>query len=138
MLFWDRPERVELALRAYVARVATGLNLGPESWFCEFTDVCTAYVALAGRLPAAPDRDAALLWDHRYGWSVAIESGSADDLMVLAWFGADHLPPPDDVVAFVRRLLRGGPAGQPRPPAPARDTVVPDGLAGYLDDVDAV
>lgn len=124
-----------MALRAYLARVATGLGLGPESWFCEFTDVRTAYVALAGRLPVAPDRDAALLWDDRHGWSVAIETGSAEDLIVLAWYGPDLLPAPEDVVAFVQRLLRGRPAGQPRPPAPARDPVVP---AEHLDDVDAV
>lgn len=131
MLFRDRHELFEQALHAYVTRVATGLGLGPESWFCEFNDTGTAYVALAGRLAVAPDRDAALIWDDRHGWSVAIETGSPDDLAVLAWFGADLLPAPEDVVAFVKHLLEGQPAGQPEPPA---GVPVLDGLQAYLAD----
>lgn len=132
-MFWNRNELTEQALHAYVTRVATGLGLGPESWFCEFTDVRAAYLALAGRLPEAPDRDAALVWDDRLGWSVAIETGSAEDLLVLAWFGADPLPAPEDVVAFVKHLLNGQPAGQPTPPTPVRDVPVSQGLGAYLD-----
>jgi hypothetical protein len=132
MSYWDGHELFGQGLRGYVARVASGLGLGAESWFCEFDDVRTAYVALADRLPVAPTRDAALLWDDRHGWSVAIETGSAEDLMVLAWFGADAVPAPEDVVAFVKHLLAGQPAGQTHPPVLPPDGLRPDGLNAYL------
>ena len=107
MLFSDRSEPVEQALRAYVARVATGLGLGPESWFCELSDVRGAYVALARRLPSVPDRDVALLWDDHAGWSLATETGSPGDLKVMARLGEDPAPPPETVVTFVDDLFNG-------------------------------
>jgi uncharacterized protein DUF6292 len=100
-------------LSRYVHQVAEGLGVGPESTWCETGDQPTAYVALEhhrGR------QDVALVWDESHGWAAAVETHSGEDMLVLAYFGLDPVPPPADVVAFTKRVLAGEPAGQVDPP----------------------
>ncbi|MEJ2852965.1 MULTISPECIES: DUF6292 family protein [unclassified Saccharothrix] len=110
-------------LRRYVERIGDALDLSGESWCCDAGPPATAYLALEGRLPSRPDRDVALVWDERQGWSVAVETGCGEDLLVVA--GLPGLVPRPEVVArFAARLLRGQP-----PPDPAPDCHGPSLLA---------
>lgn len=67
----------------------------------EAAEEVSAYVALDGRLARHPDRDTALLWDERSGWSFAMETHSGEDLLVLAHLGGELVPDPLRVAAFV-------------------------------------
>jgi anti-anti-sigma factor len=113
----EHGEPAESGLRCYVHRVAAGLGLGPESVWYELADRATAYLALDQQSVDHPDQDAALVWDDTRGWAVAIEGGTGDGLAVLAWYGQDPLPAPEDVAAFTKSVLAGQRAGQPTPPA---------------------
>ncbi|MFI9817759.1 DUF6292 family protein [Saccharothrix variisporea] len=101
-------------LRRYVERVGDALDLAGECWCCDAGPPATAYLALEGRLPSHPDRDVALVWDERQGWSVAVETGCGEDLLVVV--GLPGLVPRPEVVArFVARLLRGQALPDPAP-----------------------
>ncbi|NUT99587.1 MAG: STAS domain-containing protein [Saccharothrix sp.] len=101
-------------LRRYVERIGDALDLSGECWCCDAAPPATAYLALEGRLPSHPDRDVALVWDERQGWSVAVETGCGEDLLVVA--GLSGLVPRPEVVArFAARLLRGQPPADPEP-----------------------
>jgi hypothetical protein len=90
------------ALRAYLATVASGLGIGLESCTLDADAPVSAYLAVDHKVAAYPDRDVALLWDERGGWSLAVETHSGEDLIVLADLGADDVAPPAErVVAFV-------------------------------------
>ncbi len=99
------------ALRAYARSVTHELGLTPECSYVQVEGVATVFLELDRRLPAFPDREAALLWDERSGWAAAVETHSGEDLIVQAWFGTDLLPGPRAVARWVEALLRGG-----RPP----------------------
>jgi uncharacterized protein DUF6292 len=119
-------------LRGYVDRVAAALGVGPESCAIDPQPPVSAYVALDVRLPHQPERDVALLWDQRHGWSACVETHSGEDLIVVAYHGPDLLPAPAAIEAFLHALAAGRPAGRPDPPTPARyelDTLA-DRLAG--------
>jgi hypothetical protein len=90
------------ALRGYLATVATGLGVGLESCTIDIDAPVSAYLAVDHKAAAYPDRDVALLWDEVGGWSLAVETHSGEDLIVLADLGADEVAPPAErVVAFV-------------------------------------
>lgn len=98
-------ELAEHGLRHYTARTAAAVGTGPEAAWSEWADAPSAYIALEGRLPDHPDRDAALIWAAERGWAVAVETGCGEDLLIIASLGGDVLPPPETVAAFVRAVL---------------------------------
>lgn len=112
-------------LRGYVTAVAAELGVGWESCALDLDTPVSAYIAMDWRLNRFPDRDAALLWDERHGWAVAVETHSGEDLIVLAYLGGGSADGLDSVVAnprVVTRFLsavRAGDhsVGQPDPPA---------------------
>ena len=99
------------ALRGYLATVATGLGIGLESCTLDIDTPVSAYLAVDHKAAAYPDRDVALLWDERHGWSLAVETHSGEDLIVLADLDTDEVAPPAErVVAFVEQLCPANPA----------------------------
>jgi len=59
-------------LHSYLAAVATGLGVGPESCVVDLLSPASAYIALDGPVLRFPERDLALLWNEGFGWSVAL------------------------------------------------------------------
>ncbi|XVV06567.1 DUF6292 family protein [Actinosynnema sp. CA-248983] len=110
-------------LRRYVERIGDALDLSGECWCADAGPPATAYLALEGRLPSHPDRDVALVWDERQGWSVAVETGCGEDLLVVADLPG-VVPRPEAVARFASRLLHDEP-----PPDPAPDCEGPSLLA---------
>jgi Family of unknown function (DUF6292) len=110
-------QRFSRALRGYVESVATALEVGPESCTVDAHEPASAYVALDWTLPGLPGRDLALLWDERHGWSVAVETHSGEDLIVLGYLGGTTVvPPPDAVSRFVERRRARKHPGDHEPP----------------------
>lgn len=103
------PFMVERGLRAYVRLVAALVGAGPSAQWCEWADSANAYIALEDRLPDRPTRDLARMWDDERGWAVGMETGSGEDLLILAWYTEDLLPPPATVAEFVRHVVSGYP-----------------------------
>ncbi|HYS41116.1 MAG TPA: DUF6292 family protein [Pseudonocardiaceae bacterium] len=118
----DTPDEFAFArgLRGYLAAVATGLGVGLESCAIDSLSPAAAYVALDGRVQRFPERDLALLWEERFGWSAAVEVPSDRNLIVLTYHGGDLVPPPSEIGAFVAAVRSGDHSmGQPNPPSPA-------------------
>jgi Family of unknown function (DUF6292) len=104
-------------LRGYTAAVAAEMGVGLESCVIDTSAPASAYVALDVRLTRCPEHELAMLWDERFGWSVAMETSSGEDLTVLAYRAGDLLPDPAEVGAFLRAVLADdGSVGQPMPP----------------------
>ncbi|MFD1150662.1 DUF6292 family protein [Saccharothrix hoggarensis] len=99
------------ALRGYARSVTHELGLTSDRSYVQAEGSATVFLELDRRLPAFPDRGAALLWDQHTGWAVAVETHSGEDLIVQAWFGSDVLPGPRAVARWVDVLLHG--AGHP-------------------------
>ncbi|AIJ24532.1 DUF6292 family protein [Amycolatopsis methanolica] len=117
----DPQSRPARGLRRYIGLVEEELGLSGHGSFVQLDAPLSAYLAIDGHVPAFPDRDVALLWDERYGWSLAVEARCGEDLLVLAYLGGQVAPAPRVVAAFVRRALAGEAAGTPEPevlPAP--------------------
>jgi hypothetical protein len=131
----DAPETYGRGLRGYVAAVAAGLGVGFESCAIDATPPAWAYVALDVRVTRFPDRELALLWDERQGWSAAVETHSGEDLVVLTYRGGDLVPKPAEVAAFVTAVLADDQSvGQPGPPERVSDAdrdAVAAGLRDY-------
>lgn len=100
-------ELAEHGLHHYTAQTAAAVGAGPEAAWSEWADAPSAYIALEGRLPDHPDRDAALIWAAEQGWAVAVETGCGEDLLITASLGGDVLPPPNTVALFVRAVMTG-------------------------------
>jgi hypothetical protein len=109
-------------LHRYLAAVATGLGVGPESCVVDLLSPASAYIALDGPVLRFPERDLALLWNEAFGWSVAVETPGAEELTVLAYHGGGQVPRPSEVYAFVSAMRAGdhpiGPSARPNPPTP--------------------
>ncbi|HEU5472656.1 MAG TPA: DUF6292 family protein [Actinophytocola sp.] len=104
-------------LHRYVRLVADALGLGGEGWYVQLEPASTTvYLPLQARLDRFPDRDVALLWDEENGWSVAVESHSSEDLIVLGYLGLDVLPGPRVVAQFATGVMAGWDCGRPKPP----------------------
>lgn len=118
-------------LRRYVKLVTEALGLGGNAYFVQMDPPpANAYLALERRLPEFPDRDAALMWSEDTGWCLVVESRFGEDLIVLAYLGADILPAPPVVARFAEDLCDGVAAGALEPPA--RDPLdVHERLAAY-------
>lgn len=96
------------ALHDYLATVAGALGIGMESCALDVDTPVSAYFAVDHKVAAYPDRDVAVLWDERRGWSVAMETHSGEDLILLAELASDTARPPADVVArFVAKVCAG-------------------------------
>ncbi len=105
------------ALRSYLGAVTARLGIGLESCMIDHDSPVSAYVALDARLPHYPDRDVALLWDECHGWSIAIETHSGEDLIVLRYLGETLTPEPRRVAQFLAAVRADDHAlGQPQPP----------------------
>ncbi|MDI5979648.1 DUF6292 family protein [Amycolatopsis magusensis] len=100
----------------YVREVAAELGLGGGCFFVQLDSPAHAYVAIDERLPRFPDRDLALVWDEEHGWALAVETASAEDLIVLAYLGGDVLPPPAVVARFACLPLSAVRLTSPEPP----------------------
>jgi hypothetical protein len=116
----DFDDAVVWGLRGYVRLVTEGLGLTGECSYVHVNRPAAAYLALDGRLPGFPDRDVALSWDEGCGWSAAVETHSGEDLIVVAYFGSDVLPPPEAVAEWARGLFRGERRATTRPGTPPR------------------
>lgn len=110
-------DELAAGLRDYVALVAAALGVGQESCAIDPCPPASAYIALDARLPSHPQRDLALLWDERHGWSAGVETHSSEDLIVVAYQGGDLVPPPAAVRAFAEAVVAGLPVGRTDPPA---------------------
>jgi hypothetical protein len=112
-------QRFSRALHGYVDSVANALGVGLESCTVDVDVPASAYAALDWALPGFPDRDLALLWDERHGWSAAVETQSSEDLTVLGYLGGTTVTPPPDAVARFLEDLRAQPdrPGGHKPPA---------------------
>lgn len=115
------PEAFATGLRRYVDRVAGALGVGLESCALDPNPPASVYIALDTRLSRFPDRDLALLWDERFGWSAAVETHSGEDLIVVTYRGGDLLPHPADMAVFVARLGTDRQARQRTPQAADAD-----------------
>jgi hypothetical protein len=109
-------DTAEADLRAYLAAVAAEVGVGPESATVDLGPPLSAYLAVDHRLPEHPDRDAALLWSERYGWAVAVETHSREDLIIVDHLDAPAVPPPARVARFLADVIRGGGRACPQPP----------------------
>jgi hypothetical protein len=121
-------------LRHYVHLVAKELGLTGESSFVQLEAPANAYIALDDRLPRFPGRDLALIWDEEHGWAIAVETHSAEDLIVQACLGHDVLPPPRVVAQFARSSHNAPPGQSVLPVLRHRDDRddLEARLAGYL------
>ena len=124
-------------LRDYVHLVAAGWHIGAEFCVVDAEPPAWGYIALGWTLPRYPDRDLALLWDERTGWSVAIETHSSEDLIVVACpSDAVVVPPASRVRRFVDQLTaHGGWAGRRDPAvrrAPGRHAELAARIASVL------
>ena len=113
------PSPAVAELRAYLGEVAGRLGIGRESRAVDQGSPVSAYLGLADALPGYPDRDAALLWDEAHGWSVAVETHSGEDLIVLRYLGGRTVAPsPARVAEFVTAVRNDDHrVGQLEPPA---------------------
>jgi hypothetical protein len=124
-------EVAEQGLHYYVQAVADGLGVRSDAVCHVPRPRASAYLALPERLPDFAGREVAVLWDAHHGWGLGVETSSGEDLIMLAYLGEDVLPEPDEVVAFVRTLLRGRRTGQLKPPI-VRRCDLRAGLARYV------
>ncbi|NUT53280.1 MAG: hypothetical protein HOV94_39245 [Saccharothrix sp.] len=102
---WEFDDSEVRDLLAYVSEVTRAIGLSGEC-SCVQSDGSRlgAYLAVDGHLPGFPDRDVALLWDERRGWSVAVESDSAEPPFVLAALRGPVTPEPATVARWVDSL----------------------------------
>jgi hypothetical protein len=130
----DFDDSVLRAMRRYVRLVSEALGLHGQSSYVQADDTISAYIALERRLARFPDRDLALLWDEDRGWSAAIETHSGEDLLVVAYYGKDVLPPPSAVAAWADEISGRAPAaGRPgKDDEPVSSARADDPLANRL------
>jgi hypothetical protein len=104
-------------LREYVTEVARAQGVGPESCMVDATAPASAYLALDGSPPAFPDRELALLWNERDGWSAVLETRCGEDLVLGRPDPAHGVRPAPDVLAAFVDAVRVGDTGIVRPRA---------------------
>ena len=119
-------------LRRYLGLVAEAVGVGAEACYAQLEPPIDAYIALDHRLRAFPARDAALLWEERCGWALAVETHGGADLMVLGYLGLDDLlPAPRMLAGYVRGAVAGMSVGDPNPPVLTVTTDLTTRLADY-------
>lgn len=97
----NQPGAPMRGLYRYVTLITREISQHPSAFCYENGKRIEIYLPLSRRLSRYPDRDAALLWDEENGWSIGIESGCGEDLVIMAYLSYDILPPPAVVAAFV-------------------------------------
>lgn len=117
MMDLDFDDSLLRGLRRYVRLVTQALGLRGECSYVQADETACAYIALDGRLSRFPDRDIALLWDEKHGWSAAIEAHSGEDPLAVAYLEHDVLPPPAAVAKWTENLFH--PDHSPEPAEPA-------------------
>lgn len=105
----DRVMGVADSLRGYLRAVAATLGVSLESCAINPHPPASAYVAVDIKLDRFPDRDLALAWDERRGWSAIVESDFGQKVRTIARCGGDVTPEPAVVQAFVDALVAGTP-----------------------------
>ncbi|MEV6908726.1 DUF6292 family protein [Amycolatopsis sp. NPDC051071] len=133
-------EAVLQGLHRYVRLVIEELGLHGDAFYAQLEPTAGAYIALDRKLPEYPDRDVALVWDERYGWSVALETDSSEDLITVAYHGREILPSPSAVAAFAREVCASGAVGRSglAPTGSGESEVtLTERLTGYLRSVTA-
>lgn len=126
--------RTSRGLHRYVGLVSEALGQTGDAFWVHVESPATGYIPLDDRAPAFPNRDLALLWDERHGWSAAIETASGEDLIVISYLGVDILPAPRVVARFAADLVAGKGPGQADPPAfreADADDDLAERIAGY-------
>jgi anti-anti-sigma factor len=118
-------------LRRYTKLVAEELGLGDGGSYVQLEAPVSVYLALDQRLPKFVTSDAALLWDERRGWSMAVEPRGAEEVVPVAYLGEAVLPVPREVARFATRLLAGEPIGHTNPPQLRPVNDLPELLAAY-------
>lgn len=126
-------EAAARGLRRYTELVTWAVGQGDGGSYVQLEPPVSVYLALDRRLPRAPTQDAALLWDERYGWALAVEPNGAEDLRPVAYLGGDLLPTPAVVANFVTRLTSGQDVGQSTPPHPRHADDLAQRLATYME-----
>jgi len=126
-MHWEYDSTEIRGLREYVRLVADAVGLSDPCWFVQTDQPAHAYIALAERLPAFPNRDVALLWDEDNGWTLGLESASSGELLVLRHLCDEVVPSPSRTAAAVRDAFR-----QPATRVPTRTVCHADGRAGLL------
>lgn len=116
----DFDDAVTRSLHEYARAVARALGVVGDSWCVETEPRAEVYLALDVRLASFPDRDVALLWDERRGWSVAVETGSGEDLIVVETYAGGVRPPPEAVARWAERVFGAWSTGTARTPSPRR------------------
>jgi len=106
----------ERGLRNYLRLVAEALHLPGEAYCVQLDPSVDAYLALEQRLPAFPDRDAALVWNQTHGWALAVEAQCGEDLIVCSYLGGEVVPEPRVVARFARLSCDGAALGDLEPP----------------------
>jgi hypothetical protein len=103
---WDfEDDNAVRELLAYVSGVTRALGFSGECSCVQADGPClSAYLAVDGHLPGFADRDVALLWDEERGWSVAVESDSAEPPFVLSRLRGPVRPEPAAVARWVETL----------------------------------
>lgn len=129
----DFDETLERGLRGYVRHVSGTLRISGDCWCVDMARPASAYLALDGHLTGYPGRDVALLWDERQGWSVAVETHSGEDLLLVAYLGGQVLPSATKVARWVGHLFASdNPARLCAGPVPADARFdLPRSLKGY-------
>jgi anti-anti-sigma factor len=126
-------EAAARGLRRYTELVTWAVGQGDGGSYVQLEPPVSVYLALDRRLPRAPTQDAALLWDERYGWALAVEPNGAEDLRPVAYLGGDLLPRPAVVANFVTGLTGGQDVGQSTPPRPRPADDLAQRLATYTE-----
>ncbi len=128
-------EAVIRGLHRYVRSVIEELGMRGNAFYAQLEPTAGAYIALDRKLPDHPDQDVALVWDERYGWSLALETNSSEDLITVAYHGLEILPSPAAVAAFTREVCAREDDGRSST-APTgireNDVTLAERLTGYL------
>ncbi len=128
-------EAVIRGLHRYVRSVIEELGMHGDEFYAHLEPTAGAYIALDRKLPDHPDQDVALVWDERYGWSLALETNSSEDLITVAYHGLEILPSPTAVAAFTREVCAGEDDGRSST-APTgimeSDVTLAERLTGYF------
>jgi hypothetical protein len=102
----DRDGAEARGLRRYVRLVAEAVGVGAEASTLQLDDPLSVYLALERCSPRHPDRDLALLWGERHGWSLGVETTISADVLVLGFLAGEVLPPPHTVADYVAAACR--------------------------------
>lgn len=124
-------ESLSRGLHRYLALVAEALGLTGQGWSVQPRPPATGYLALDRRTTEFPDRDTALLWDERTGWSLVAETPGSGEMRTIARLPGDVLPPPQVVARFARDAAESAGTTAPEVTPASHPADVPTRLAAY-------